>query len=309
MSICDLAAVSGLTHSAVTIGMFDGVHLGHRALIQALLAEAKRLQSQAVILTFDRHPAEILRPEKLPKFITTVDQRLAALGATGVDLIAVAAFDRAMSELSPREFFERILVETLKAEVVVVGPDFKFGKGRTGDFTKLSKLGVERGVATVAIPPVIAGGAPVSSTRIRSLLLHGAVADAAQLLGHPFVLEGTVVKGEGLGRKLGFPTANLQVDPRQIIPASGVYSADAAVLNRIYQGVVSIGSRPTVGGSGLTVEVFIADFDRDIYGERIRVGLRQRLRDQKKFATLEQLIEQMKRDVEGTSTDPSAQVH
>jgi riboflavin kinase / FMN adenylyltransferase len=299
MSVCDLQTAEGLlTRSAVTIGMFDGVHLGHRALLEALRQEARRIHGQSVVLTFDRHPAEILRPDKAPKLICTLRQRLAILEASGVDVIVVAKFDQSISGTSPREFLEDTLIGRLKAAVVVVGPDFRFGKNRVGDFGLLAEMGVEKGVAAVAIAPTRVDDAPVSSTRIRALLKHGHVEDARRLLGRPFVLEGVVVKGAGLGRKLGFPTANVQVEPEQLAPGQGVYAADVMVLDGVYHGVVSIGSRPTVGGTETVVEAHIADFHESIYGERIRVGFAARLRDQKKFANLDQLVEQMRRDME-----------
>ncbi|MDO8586248.1 MAG: bifunctional riboflavin kinase/FAD synthetase [Armatimonadota bacterium] len=299
MSVYDLESVSGeLTRTAVTVGMFDGVHLGHRALLEALREEARRIHGQSVVLTFDRHPSVTLRPEKAPKFINTLEQRLAALDGAGVDAIVVATFDRAISEMSPREFFEEILLRRLKTAVVVVGPDFRFGKNRAGDFATMSELGLERGVAAVAIAPIRVDEAPVSSTRIRTLLRHGAVEQAGKLLGRPFVLEGVVVKGAGLGKKLGFPTANLQIEDGQLIPGQGVYSADAVARNSAYPAVASIGSRPTVGGTGVVVEAHIVGFDEDIYGEHIRLGFRARLRDQRKFASLDALVEQMRRDLE-----------
>ena len=299
MSVCDLESVGGLlTRSAVTIGMFDGVHMGHRALLEALRREAHRIHGQSVVLTFDRHPAEILRPDKAPKLICTLRQRVAALSAFGVDVVVVAKFDQSISGVSPREFLEDTLIGRLKAVVVVVGPDFRFGKNRAGDFSLLAEMGVEKGVAAIAIPPIRVDGAPVSSTRIRALLKHGHVEDAGRLLGHPFVLEGVVARGAGLGRKLGFPTANVQVEAGQLVPGQGVYIADVMVMDGVYRGLVSVGSRPTVGGTETVVEAHIIDFRDSIYGETIRVGFAARLRDQKKFASLDQLVDQMRRDVE-----------
>jgi riboflavin kinase / FMN adenylyltransferase len=306
MSVCDLESVDGLiTRSAVTIGMFDGVHLGHRALLEALRQEARRIHGQSVVLTFDRHPAEMLRPDKAPKLICSLDQKIAAIGASGVDVIVVARFEKSISAASPREFLENILIGKLKAAVVVVGPDFRFGKNRSGDFGMLAQMGVDNGVAAIAISPTRVDDAPVSSTRIRALLKHGLVEDAQRLLGRPFVLEGVVISGAGLGRKLGFPTANVQVEPEQLVPGQGVYSADVMALDGIYHAVVSIGTRPTVGGTDTVVEVHIADFQENIYGERIRVGFTGRLRDQKKFADLDQLVEQMRRDL-GDALDRSS---
>ncbi|MDO8685019.1 MAG: bifunctional riboflavin kinase/FAD synthetase [Armatimonadota bacterium] len=314
MSVCDLdSAKSLIKRAAVTIGMFDGAHLGHRALLDALKEEAARIHGQSVVLTFDRHPAELLRPDRAPKFINTLDQRVSALEAVGVDVIVVAHFDRSISEMSPREFFENILIDRLKSAVVVVGPDFRFGKNRAGNFARLAELGIEHGVAAVAIPPALIDGAPVSSTRIRKLLQHGAVEDAARLLGRPFVLEGMVVKGAGLGRKLGFPTANLDVEPGQLLPGDGVYTADIAVLGQAYQGVVSIGSRPTFNGTDVVVETYIIGFEGCLYGERLRAGFRTRLREQKKYARVEDLVEQMRKDVDNASglapSEPPRQVH
>jgi riboflavin kinase / FMN adenylyltransferase len=299
MSVVRLESLDALlTRSAVTVGMFDGVHLGHRALLDALREEAKRIHGKSVALTFDTHPAEILRPDKAPKFINTLDQRVAALEAAGVDVIVVAKFDRSISEMSPREFFDNVLAERLKAVSVVVGPDFRFGKNKAGDFNLLAEIGVEKGVAAIAVPPVRIDDVPVSSTRVRTLLKHGHVEDAQRLLGRPFVLEGTVVKGAGLGRKLGFPTANVQVESGQLVPGQGVYSGDALVLGRAFQSLISIGSRPTVGGTETVVEVYIVGFKGNIYGEQIRVGFRSRLRDQQKFAGLDELVEQMRRDLQ-----------
>lgn len=299
MSVYDLNSIPGvLTRTALTIGMFDGVHLGHRALLQALREEAERLHGQSVVLTFDRHPFATVWPEKTPKLITTLEQRLAAIRAAGVDVVVVAKFDEEMAETTPREFFERIIVERLKAATVIVGPDFRFGKNRAGDFKKLAEYGVEKGVSAVAIPPMRIDDTPVSSTRIRTLLKHGAVEQAARLLGHPFVLEGQVVKGAGLGKKLGFPTANLRIDADQLAPGDGVYSADVLALGRAFAGVVSIGSQPTLGGSETVIEAHIADFKENLYGERIRVGFRSRLRDQRKFRSLDHLVQQMRVDLD-----------
>lgn len=305
MSVVTLDSIDGLlTRSAVTIGMFDGVHLGHRALLNALMEEAKRIEGQSVALTFDTHPAQTVRPEHAPKFICTLEQRIAILEATGADVIVVAKFDEALAGMSPREFFEQVLLDRLKAAVVVVGPDFRFGKGRVGDFAKLAQLGVEHGSAAVAIMPVIVDDAPVSSTRIRTLLRHGDVTNAARLLGRLFVLEGAVVKGDALGRRLGFPTANLSVPPEQILPADGVYSGDVAVRGEMYPTLISIGTRPTIGGASLVIEAHIVGFDGDIYGERIRLGFRSWLRGQKKFANLDQLVGQMKLDLEAVRATP-----
>jgi riboflavin kinase / FMN adenylyltransferase len=305
MSVVSLESVNGLlSRSAVTIGVFDGVHLGHRALLNALLEEARRIEGQSVVLTFDTHPAQTVRPEHAPKFICTLEQRIAILEATGADVIVVAKFDEAIAGMSPRMFFEQVLLDRLKAAVVVVGPDFRFGKGRVGDFGKLAELGVEHGTAAVAIMPVMVDDAPVSSTRIRTLLRHGDVASSARLLGRPFVLEGTVVKGDALGRRLGFPTANLCVPAEQILPADGVYSGDVAVMGEMYPTLISIGTRPTVGGASLVIEAHIIGFDRDIYGERIRLGFRSWLRGQKKFANLDQLVRQMKLDLEVAQATP-----
>ena len=302
MSVYHLeSAGEALKRSAVTIGMFDGVHLGHRSLLRALHEEAERIEGQSVVLTFDRHPATELRPERAPRLICSLTRRIAALEAGGVQAVVVARFDQAMSRLSPREFFEQILLERLRTAVVVVGPDFRFGRNRSGNFPRLAELGVEHGVAAVAIPPALVDEAPVSSTRIRTLLLHGRVEDAARLLGRPFVLEGVVVRGEGLGKKLGFPTANLRIDDELIVPGQGVYAADVIALGRVLRGVMSVGSRPTLGGAADVVEAHILDFDQSIYGEQVTVGFRARLRDQRKFASLDQLAAQIRRDVEAAS--------
>lgn len=287
-----------LDNSAVSIGMFDGVHLGHQLLLAVLESESKRVKGTSVVLTFDRHPLELLSPDKSPHYITTLGQKLGLLQDAEADLIAVACFDHKLADLTPEEFVDQIIVSRLKASVVVVGANFRFGRKRVGDVEQLCELGKERGFRVVSVEPMMVGGAKVSSTRVRNAIERGDVQSAARLLGRPFKMVGAVVTGQGLGRKLGFPTANLDVANGQIIPANGVYAVQVYLKGKSYVGACGIGTRPTVGGKGRTVEIHIVDFEDDILGAEICVAFECRLRDEVKFDTLDLLVAQMSRDVE-----------
>lgn len=287
-----------LVRSAVSIGMFDGVHLGHRTLLAALRSQAERIGGLAVVLTFDTHPLETLAPERAPRCITTLEQKVRLLEEAGADLVVVAAFDRAFAELTPEEFVDQVLISRLKAAAVVVGANFRFGRKRSGDVDRLRALGRERGFEVVSVEPVIVHGSPVSSTRVRNAIERGDVEMAAQLLGRPFTMLGRVVKGLGLGRKLGFPTANVEVVPRQIVPRNGVYAVRALVAGRSYPGVCSIGTRPTLDGTDRTIEIYIDGFEGNIYDAEIGTAFYSRLRDEVRFESLESLAAQISKDVE-----------
>ncbi|MBI2843832.1 MAG: bifunctional riboflavin kinase/FAD synthetase [Armatimonadetes bacterium] len=287
-----------LVKSAVSIGMFDGVHLGHRSLLAVLQSEAERIGCPAVVLTFDRHPLELLAPERAPLYINTLEQRIQILDEAGADLIVMEPFDRELADLSPEEFVDRILVERLRAAAVVVGTDFRFGRKRAGDIDLLRKHGKEKGFRVVGVEPTTLHGAPVSSTRIRNAIARGDVESAARLLGRPFVLLGRVVRGSGLGRKLGFPTANIEVAPRQIVPKDGIYAVRVSVGNQSFRGACSIGIRPTIERAGRAIEVHIDGFSGNIYEAEIAVVFYWRLRDEMKFENFESLAAQIARDLE-----------
>lgn len=283
--------------SAVSIGIFDGVHRGHQALLAGLRKEAKKIGAPATVLTFDRHPLDILASEHAPFLISTLGQKLSMLQEAGADIIVVAKFDETMAGLSPEEFVDNILINKLKAAAVVVGTNFRFGSNRSADVNSLRELGKDRGFEFVGVEPIIEDSAPISSTRIRGAIMHGHVDEAAKLLGYPFTLLGQVVHGQGLGRQLGFPTANLEVSPRQILPWDGVYAVEVSVKGKRFIGVCNIGLRPTLKLDTRTIEIFIDGFEGDIYGEQIAAAFLTRLRDEVRFENLEGLVAQIEKDV------------
>lgn len=282
--------------AVVTPGNHDGVHLGHRALLSAARARAARDGSSATALTFDPHPAAVLAPDRAPPLLTTIDRRRELLLALGADSVFVQRFDRAFASESPEEFVRSMLVDELHASGVVVGRDFHFGRGRAGDVAKLAELGRAHGFDVTTVDPVLVDGEVVSSTRIRAALRQGDVQLASRLLGRVHDVDGRVVRGDGRGRSIGVPTANLDCDPI-LLPADGVYAVVARVLGEdaILRGVANLGVRPTFA-AGRSVEVHFFDLDRDLYDARLRVGFVERLRAERKFDGIDALKAQIARD-------------
>ncbi len=296
------AAELPFQESVVAIGAFDGIHIGHRAIIQTAVTLASKRGCPAVVFTFDRHPAELLRPEAAPAYISTPQQRISLVQELNADYLVVAHFDEALSQLSPEQFVHHILIDRLGAQQVVVGHDFRFGRGRAGDAAGLKLLGQQNGFDVLALEPVMVGDLPASSTRIREYILAGNVPAAEEILGHLFVLTGTVVQGKQVGRTLGFPTANLACSYRQVVPANGIYAVQVELpeLGLQLSGACSIGVRPTVedGRTERTVETFLFDFDADIYGQALNLRFVEYLRPELKFSNLDALVTQMQSDCE-----------
>jgi riboflavin kinase / FMN adenylyltransferase len=295
--------------TAVTIGAYDGVHRGHQAVLRELRRLAQPRGLETVVVTFDRHPATVVRPESAPKLLTDLDQKLEALAATGdVDHTVVVTFDEARSQEEPEDFVREVLIDGVGARLVVVGEDFHFGRNRRGNVALLTDLGARHGFETIGLGLVgvpgtgaTTGDAPVSSTAIRRLVAAGDVAAAATLLGRPFELRGVVATGDRRGRTLGYPTANVAVPPELLIPGEAVYAGWYERPDRsVHEAAISIGRRPTFGaGSPFpVVEAYLLDFDGDLYGEAARVRFVSRLRDDERFASVDDLLAQMARDVE-----------
>ncbi|HZD64877.1 MAG TPA: bifunctional riboflavin kinase/FAD synthetase [Acidimicrobiales bacterium] len=289
--------------TVVTIGAYDGVHIGHRRLIGEVRAHARARGLAAGVVTFDRHPAMVVRPESAPLLLTDLDQKLALLATTGLDLAVVLAFDRARSEETAEDFVTGTLVEGLAAKVVVVGRDFHFGHGRKGNVPLLAEMGADLGFEVVGfdLVPEAGGSEPVSSTRIRRLLTAGQVAEAAALLGRPHEVRGVVGRGDGRGGAvLGYPTANVAVPPEILLPADGIYAGwherpDGSVL----PAAISVGRRPTFYQDGPPLlEAYLLGFDGDLYGETARVRFVARLRDEQRFDSVADLAAQMGQDVD-----------
>ena len=288
----------------VAVGVFDGVHWGHRAVFEKLLAVAERAALTPAVLTFEQHPAELLSPTRAPDYINTLDQRIELIESAGVREIIVADFTPELANLPHQQFVETVLQHTLKAKHIVVGSNFRFGKGRRGDVRSLTAAAPKLGLDLTVVPAVIVGGGPVSSTRVRTLIGRGDVANASQLLGRRFALRGTVVMGQQLGRTLGFPTANIQTGAHQLLPAGGVYAVEATLDLTTYGGVCNIGARPTFGGGAESVEVHLAGFRDNIYGRMIDVVFFRRLRDEMVFESPEHLADQIREDLERARASP-----
>jgi riboflavin kinase/FMN adenylyltransferase len=294
--------------AVVTIGVYDGVHLGHRALIGRVRAMANELGASSAVVTFDRHPATVVRPESAPLLLTDLDQRIALLAETGVDYTLVIRFDAERAAESADDFVREVLVGCLGARAVVVGHDFHFGRNRGGSVPMLQEMGAELGFDVLGINLVVDdgdGGQVVSSTRIRTLLQEGDVAAAAALLGRPHEVRGVVRHGDKRGRELGFPTANLGVPSDILLPADGIYAGwYERPDGTVHPSAMSIGRRPTFYAESdqRLLECYLLDFDGDLYGEAARVRFVQRLRGEEKFESVTGLVEQMGRDVARTRT-------
>jgi riboflavin kinase/FMN adenylyltransferase len=292
-----------LTDTAVAIGVFDGVHLGHQAVLSGAASMARSVGLRAVALTFDIHPAVLLAPDKAPPSICTVPQRAELIRqyGGGVDAVVIVSFTREFASLSPDDFVKSVLVDRLGARHVFVGSDFRYGHNRVGDGQTLTAEGAEYGFTVDVIEPIVVDGERVSSTRVRSLVQEGAVLPALRLLGHDLSIAGTVVHGKKLGREIGFPTANLTpLDPRQLLPADGVYAGYADLPDgRRFRTALSVGTNPTTDSDGARkVEAYLMDgFDGDLYGAEISLSFRDRLRGQVEFRGLAPLIELIANDV------------
>jgi riboflavin kinase / FMN adenylyltransferase len=282
---------------AVTVGNFDGVHRGHQALVSAAVARAQAAGGLSVVLTFDPHPARVLRPAHAPAALTTLAQKEELLAGLGVDRLAVLPFDAQLARLSPEEFARAVLRDTLGARAVVVGESFRFGHRREGDAQALVELGGRLGFDVHALPAVLEGGRPVSSSRIRSELAHGHVAAADALLGRPYFVDAAVVRGVGRGRTIGVPTANLAPE-NEILPAPGVYAGHCRLGGGdSWPAVANLGRRPTFGGGDLFLEAHLLGFEGDLYGTRVRLSFQERLRDEERFPSKEALVARIRDDI------------
>ena len=278
-----------------TIGNFDGVHLGHQAILKSVIASAKARSAPSLLITFDPHPLAVVAPSRRPKLLQTRRQKLETLEATGLDGLLVLPFDRELAALSAEEFIAEYLAERIHFASIQVGRDFRFGHARTGDIRLLEALGAKHSFSVVALAPVEVQGEIVSSSAIRSAIEDGDIGKANAMLGRPFVLAGEVVRGAGRGRQLEFPTANLAIE-NETIPRHGVYVTETSAFASRFPSVTNVGVRPTFGGAGLSVESHLLDVDEDLYGERIEVRFLARLRDEQKFSGPSELADQIARD-------------
>lgn len=281
---------------ALSIGMFDGVHLGHQQIIKKLNAFAAQNNLDSALLTFWPHPRKVFNPNDDLKLLNTIDEKTYLLQKNGIQHLFLKEFDESFRNLTGGEFVKQILVEKLKVKYLIIGYDHTFGKNKSGDFALLEKMAPECGFELEQVQAVDFGKAPISSTQIRNTLAEGNVVAANEMLGYVYSVSGVVVGGKQIGRTIGYPTANIQVDSMKLLPKKGAYIVEVFVEGERYKGMLSVGTNPTVGGSTLSVEVYILDFDADIYGKEISVNFREFLHDEIKFESLEKLIERLDED-------------
>ena len=281
----------------VTIGTFDGVHIGHQKIIKRLIDSGNLQQLKSVILTFFPHPRMVLQKDSNIKLINTIDERQDILEALGLDYLLVKKFTKEFSRLSAEDFVKQILVDKLNAKKVIIGYDHRFGRNRNADINDLRTFGKRYGFEVEEISAQDIDDVSVSSTKIRTALLEGDITKANNYLGYPFMLNGTVVKGKGLGKQLNYPTANIHVEEDyKLIPKQGAYIVNTTINNQLVYGMMNIGTNPTVNGNKQTIEVNFIDFDKDIYDKKLQINLLKRIRDEEKFESIDALKMQLSKD-------------
>jgi riboflavin kinase/FMN adenylyltransferase len=292
----ELAKLKPEKDTLLTIGVFDGVHLGHKYLLSQLTKQAKEQDLLSGVVTFNRHPHEVLAPQTKLPFLTDLAQRINLLKNEGVEAIFTLSFTSELAQLSARQFAS-LLKKYLRMRGMVIGPDFALGQTREGNVDILRTLGQDMGFSVTVIPPVMINGEVVSSTAIRNALANGDMKRVLNLVGRPFSLNGRVTTGAGRGVELGFPTANLDIDPGQALPADGVYATWTDIDGQAYQSMTNIGRQPTFGGSQRVVEVYILDYHSNLYGRELKIDIMERLRGEKQFDTPEELKKQITEDI------------
>lgn len=289
--------VNPLRNPVATIGNFDGVHRGHLTLFDMVKQRAAMINGESVVITFDPHPLKVMKPGNGPPLITPTEQKLSLIKAAGIEIIFCIPFTRNFASISAREFVQNILLDGIGIREIVVGYDYSFGRGREGNIELLKEMGQTGGFLVHVAEPVHIGDRLVSSTAIRELLQEGNLPDAKLLLGRDYQISGQVVKGMNRGgRLLGFPTANL--DPiDELVPRVGVYAVHVVIDDTVFEGVTNIGYNPTFGKGPFSVETHILDFERDLVGKDIIIRFKKRLRNEKKFASIDELSDQIRKDV------------
>src|SRR5438445_150602 len=295
-SIIELESLRGPLFLA--IGVFDGVHLGHQAVISTVTSHARSAGGTPLVVTFDPHPVKVLRPRHAPHLLTATQHKIALIRDLGVEHLLVINFDKKFAATSPEKFVEELLTHSRPLSEICVGHEWSFGKDRRGNLNLLKGLGAQFDFNVVGIPPMMASGEVVSSTAIRQAVEKGDFPKAVEMLGREYTILGTVMRGDNLGKKIGFPTANLSAHSEQF-PPNGVYAAEARIDGGLHRGVINLGIRPTVsaGKSERVLEIHLFDFNRDIYGRDVEVRFLKFLRPEKKFENLDALVQQIHQDV------------
>jgi len=292
----ELARLSAKKDMLLTIGVFDGVHLGHKYLISQLKEHARQQDLLSGVVTFRQHPQEVLSPRTKLPFLTDLTERTNLLKNEGVDAIITLSFTSELAQLSAYQFVS-LLKKYLRLRGMITGPDFALGRNQEGDTNTLYTLGQDMNFSVIVIPPVVINGEVVSSTAIRKALADGDMKRVHNLVGRPFSVYGRVIAGAGRGVELGFPTANLDIDPDHALPPDGVYATCAYIDDKAYQSMTNIGKRPTFGGSERIVEVYLLDYHSHLYGHELKIDIIERLRSEKQFDTAEELKKQITADV------------
>ena len=284
------------TPKVLSLGMFDGVHFGHISIINLLKSVAQENNLETAILTFWPHPRKVFNPNDEIKLLNTLNEKLNLLENANLDVVFLKSFDENFRNLTGEEFVKQILVQKLNVKHIIIGHDHVFGKNKSGNFELLQKLSKELDFVVQQLDAVKEGEFNISSTKIRNCLANGNIIGANKMLGYHYSVSGKVIDGKKLGRTIGYPTANIEVDELKLLPKKGAYIVEVYVKNKFYKGMLSIGTNPTVNGDKLTVEVYILDFNKDIYGEEITVKFRDFLHEEIKFESLEKLIERLDED-------------
>jgi len=290
-----------LKNPVVTLGNFDGVHLGHQKIFKRVLEEAQRLNGEGIVITFEPHPLKVLDPKRCLPLLSPFRKKMMLIEASGIRTVLCLEFSLSFSQLSASEFIEKILVDQIKVKKVIIGYNYHFGNQKGGDVETLIREGKRFGFEVEVVEGVKINQIPVSSSKIRDLLQKGEVEEASKLLGRDYPVIGNVVKGKGRGKELGFPTANLERS-EELYPKTGVYAVEVIWRDQHFNGVANVGTNPTFNPAGekkgdLTLEVFILNLDRDLYGEEIQVNFKRRIRDEIRFNSSQELIDQIKKDV------------
>jgi len=298
-NINNIESYKPINDTVVTIGTFDGVHLGHQKIIKRLINSAKQTNLKSVILTFFPHPRMVLQKDSNIKLINTIDERTKIIEKLNVDYLLVKKFTNEFSRLSAEDFVKKILIKKLHAKKVIIGYDHRFGRNRNADLEDLKKFGQLYNFEVEEIAVQDIDDVAVSSTKIRKALNEGNIEKANKYLGYSFMLTGIVVKGKGLGKQLGFPTANIDIkEDYKLIPKQGSYVVSTLIKNKVVYGMMNIGINPTVSGDKESIEVYFFDFDKDIYNKKIQVNMLHRLRDEVKFESIDALKQQLLKDKE-----------
>jgi riboflavin kinase/FMN adenylyltransferase len=296
----DIKSLPVFTKAVITTGSFDGVHVGHEKIISQLISEAKRIGGTPVLITFYPHPKQIVQIKDKPLFVlNTPEEKYGLLQKIGIENIVVVPFDKEFSQLTAREYIEDFLVKNFNPSLIVVGYDHRFGNNREGNFDLLKEKGTKNNYEVIEIPEHILKDITISSTKIRNSLVTGDINTAALYLGYQYFFTGKVIEGNKLGRTIGYPTANLLIEnENKLIPADGVYAVDIILNDIILKGMMNIGMRPTVDGKKRTIEVNIFNFNEDIYGEYLKITIKNHLRNEVKFNGLDELKAQLAKDKE-----------